>query len=153
METESKKKRVLAISSRGGHWVELIRLKEAFADQDVTYVTTVPEYQDMVNGANFRVVTEATRDNKLRLIRMFIQIFWIMLWIRPDAVVTTGAAPGVAAVWLGRRFGARTLFVDSVAACEEISLSGKLALPHSDAFLTQWQHLASGRVEFHGANV
>ena len=40
--------------------------------------------------------------------------------------------------------GARTLFLDSIANAEELSLSANLARRHCDLVLTQWPHLAEG---------
>ena len=36
----------------------------------------------------------------------------------------------------------RTLFLDSIANAEELSLSANLAKRHCDLVLTQWPHLA-----------
>ena len=65
-----------------------------------------------------------------------------MARVRPDAVITTGAAPGYFALRLGRLFGARTIWIDSMANAEELSLSGQKARRHADLWLTQWEHLA-----------
>ncbi len=150
---DTKKIRVVAISSRGGHWIQLLRLRDAFSDQDVTYITTVPEYRSMVGDSDFRIVTEASRKTKFRMILMALQVLWILIRVRPSAIVTTGAAPGFIAVWLGRRLGIRTLWVDSIANADEMSMSGKLAMQHADTVLTQWEHLSSDHVQFHGAVV
>jgi UDP-N-acetylglucosamine:LPS N-acetylglucosamine transferase len=148
------RRKVLAISSRGGHWVQLLRLRPAFGKVDVTFVTTKAEYKSMVEGARFRVVCEATRKQKLRMIWLLGQIFWILLAERPTAIVTTGAAPGYLAIRLGKLFGIKTLWLDSIGNAEELSLSGRLASKHADCTLTQWSHLASpGVVDFRGAVV
>ena len=44
--------------------------------------------------------------------------------LRPDVVITTGAAPGYFAVRIGKLLGARVVWVDSIANAEELSLSG-----------------------------
>jgi UDP-N-acetylglucosamine:LPS N-acetylglucosamine transferase len=143
------RRKILAISSRGGHWIQLLRLRPAFEGSDVVFVTTELEYQSMVDGAKFRVITEATRNEKLRMLKMLLQIVWIFLRERPTAVVTTGAAPGYFAVRLGKLLGAKTLWIDSIANAEELSLSGRLASKHADVTLTQWSHLAAPGVVRH----
>lgn len=146
------KSKVLAIASRGGHWIQLLRLREALGDADVTYVTTVPEYHSMVPGADFRLVTEATRKSKFKLLLLMLQVLWIVLRVRPAAIVTTGAAPGYFAIRIGRWLGARTMWIDSIANADEMSLSGRLAARHADVVLTQWSHLAvEGVVQYRGA--
>lgn len=143
--------KVLAIASRGGHWIQLLRLRSAFEGVDVTFVTTDPQYKSMVEDGKFRVVCEATRDQKFRMVWLIIQIFWILALERPAAIVTTGAAPGYFAVRIGKWFGIKTLWIDSIANAVELSLSGQLACKHADKVLTQWNHLAVGTIEHHGA--
>jgi UDP-N-acetylglucosamine:LPS N-acetylglucosamine transferase len=146
------KNKVLAVASRGGHWVQLLRLREAFEDCDVVYVTTDCAYQSTVQDAKFRTVIEANRNQKLRMGLLVIQLLFLILRERPAAIVTTGAAPGYLALRIGRLFGARTLWIDSIANAEQLSLSGRLATRCADVTLTQWEHLAElGGPEFHGA--
>jgi hypothetical protein len=163
-------RRVLAVASGGGHWIQLRRLRPAWAGCAVTYVTTRPGYQDEVardaeagdaedgSGApppRFLTVPDANRWQKLRLVRQLARIAWIVLSTRPHAIVTTGAAPGYFAIRIGRLVGARTVWVDSIANAEELSLSGRQAGPHADLWLTQWEHLAAADggegPHYHGA--
>jgi hypothetical protein len=65
-----------------------------------------------------------------------------MLKTRPHVVITTGAAPGYFAIRMGRVLGARTLFLDSVANAEKLSLSAHLSQRHADLMLTQWPDVA-----------
>ena len=147
-----QRKKVLAIASRGGHWIQLLRLRPAFSDCDVMVVTTDPAYKTMVDGAKFCVVTEATRFQKLKILKMAAQMFWVIIRFRPNVVVTTGAAPGYIAIRLGKWFGAKTLWIDSIANAEELSLSGRLASKYADTTLTQWEHLSgSDGIDYHGA--
>ena len=60
----------------------------------------------------------------------------------PDVVVSTGAAPGYAAIRFAGWIGAKTIWVDSIANVEELSLSGRMAGRIADLWLTQWEHLA-----------
>jgi UDP-N-acetylglucosamine:LPS N-acetylglucosamine transferase len=146
------RKRVLAISSGGGHWVQLLRLRPAFEGCDVTYVTVNPAYRSDVPGQDFRVINDATRWNKFALLLMAARILWIMLTVRPDAVVSTGAAPGFFAIRLGRLMKRRTVWLDSIANVEHLSLSGERAGRHADLWLTQWRHLArEGGPRYEGA--
>lgn len=139
-----RRKRVLAISSGGGHWVQLLRLSPAFVHQRTTFVTVREDYRvDVPDGAAFRVIVDATRWDKLRFIRMSLQIAAIIARVRPHVVVSTGAAPGVVAIMLARIVRARTVWVDSIANCEELSLSGRQLEGRADLWLTQWEHLAT----------
>jgi UDP-N-acetylglucosamine:LPS N-acetylglucosamine transferase len=138
----AKRKKVLAVASGGGHWVQLRRVAPAFDGCDVTYVTVEPSYKDQVGDAGFRLVIDATRWNKFKLILMLFQILWILIRVRPDVVISTGAAPGFFALRFGKLLGARTIWLDSIANIEVLSMSGQKIGPKASLWLTQWSHLA-----------
>lgn len=71
-----------------------------------------------------------------------LQIAVLVLRLRPQAVISTGAAPGLVALLVGKLLGARTIWIDSVANANQLSLSGRLARGIADLWLTQWEHLA-----------
>jgi hypothetical protein len=71
-----------------------------------------------------------------------LQIAWILMKESPEVVISTGAAPGYFAVVLGRLFGARTIWVDSIANADHISMAGVRVGRHADLWLTQWPHLS-----------
>jgi hypothetical protein len=141
---ENKPKKLLAISSGGGHWVQLLRLRPAFDGCEVVFATVREGYREDVADAAFHVVPDSNRWNKLALLRCAIGVFWLLLRVRPDVVVSTGAAPGFFGVRFGKWLGARVVWVDSVANAEELSMSGRKAGTFVDLWLTQWPHLAGG---------
>lgn len=147
----SAERRVLAVASGGGHWVQLLRLRPAWQGCRVTYVTTDPAFRAELEAEaaaageprpGYYVVIEANRWQKLRLVRSLVRLAWILIRVRPHAVITTGAAPGYFAIRLGKMLGARTAWIDSIANAEELSLSGRKAGRHADLWLTQWEDLA-----------
>ena len=148
----SKRKRVLAVASGGGHWVQLMRLKPAFEGFDTAYVSRAAYSAADVPGARFYTIGDASRHQRLAFLRVILQAFWILLRERPVVVVTTGAAPGLVMLALGKRlFGCRTIWIDSIANVERLSGSGVLAKRFADVRLTQWPGLALDGVEHWGA--
>ncbi len=135
--------RILAVASGGGHWVQLLRLRPAFEGVKVVYLTTEAGYAADVAPARLIVVPDANRWNKLAVARMFLAVLWAVVRVRPKVVVTTGAAPGYAAIRFAKLLGARTMWIDSIANSEELSMSGQMAGKHADAWLTQWEHLGA----------
>jgi hypothetical protein len=75
----------------------------------------------------------------------------VLLRERPRVVISTGAAPGYLAIRGARLLGARTVWIDSVANVEELSMSGQMSSATADLCLTQWPHLATGPVMYEGA--
>jgi UDP-N-acetylglucosamine:LPS N-acetylglucosamine transferase len=147
----TKPVRVIAVASAGGHWVQLMRLRAAWQDMDVTFVSTDPGLAAVLGRIAAEtgnppppllVVAEANRWQKLRLAKQLLQLTWIMVRKRPDAVVTTGAAPGYFSLRLAKLLGARTIWIDSIANTEELSLSGQKVGRYADLWLTQWPDLA-----------
>lgn len=134
--------------------MQLMRLQPAWDGCRLIYVTTDPDLRqdaEVVAAARgqakprFAVVQEANRWQKARLCLSLLQMAALVMRFRPDVVVSTGAAPGFFALRLGKLLGARTIWVDSMANAEELSLSGMKAGPHADLWLTQWPHLADHR--------
>ena len=135
-------KKILAVASGGGHWVQLLRMLPAFAGSEIVYVTTLGSYRQHVAPSRFYVVCDGNRWNKIRLLRMALKILYVIVRERPNVVISTGAAPGYFALRIGKWFGATTIWVDSIANAEKLSLSGARIGPHADLWLTQWPHLA-----------
>jgi UDP-N-acetylglucosamine:LPS N-acetylglucosamine transferase len=134
--------RVLAVSSGGGHWVELLRIRPALEGQRVHFVTVQPDYREDVPGSGFSTVRDATRWNPFGVLVLAAQVFLIVARLRPDIVISTGAAPGYFAVRFGKLFGARTIWVDTLADVSGLSMSGRMAGQHADLWLTQWPEVA-----------
>lgn len=138
----SRAPRVLAVASGGGHWVQLLRLRPALEGCDVAWVTVHDGYRADTGGGRFFRVPDATRWDRLGVARLALRIAWIVLRERPDVIVSTGAAPGLLALACGRVLGARTVWIDSIANVEKLSLSGERAGRFADLWLTQWPEVA-----------
>jgi UDP-N-acetylglucosamine:LPS N-acetylglucosamine transferase len=139
-------KRILAIASGGGHWVQMRRLAPAFAEFEVAYVSVFPDYAEQVLGHRFYTVTDVSRISLIKLIGLIPQFSAILLRERPDVVITTGSAPGLVGIALAKLLtGARTIWIDSIANSEQMSLSGRQAKMFADHWLTQWPQLANAK--------
>lgn len=138
----TRKSQVLAVASGGGHWMQLMRLLPAFDSRQVVFVTVAHSYSRLVPENKFYAVPDAHRWKKFQLVALAGKMAWIICRERPEVVISTGAAPGYFAIVFGHFLGARTIWIDSIANVEELSLSGRLAGKYADLWLTQWPHLA-----------
>jgi UDP-N-acetylglucosamine:LPS N-acetylglucosamine transferase len=141
-QSRSLRPKVLAVSSGGGHWVQMMRIKHAFEDCDVTFVTVHDSYRAQAPGHKFLLVNDANLQTKFALLKAARRMAWIVWNERPDVVISTGAAPGYLALLFGRLRGARTIWLDSIANAEKLSVSGDRIGRWADLWLTQWPHLA-----------
>jgi UDP-N-acetylglucosamine:LPS N-acetylglucosamine transferase len=142
--------KVLAIASAGGHWTQLLRIVPVLATHELIFVSTNKNFCETVKGSKFYTVPDANRWNNIKLIYMSCHILKIILTVKPQVIISTGAAPGLIGIIAGKLTGAKTIWVDSIANIEHISLSGKIALRFADRFYTQWQHLATATIFYNG---
>ncbi len=139
----SHQPRILAVASGGGHFVQLRRMRPAWEHCEIHYLSTIADYaQDLEPGAKLHLVNDANRWDKLGIARMALRVAWTLVKVRPDVVISTGAAPGYFALRFGKLLRTRTIWVDSIANAEEVSMAGKMVAKYADLYLTQWPELA-----------
>lgn len=131
--------KVLGICSFGGHWVEL---RAALAGADVMWAST--------GGTAVYKVEDFSRKDFWKALKVVWQIWRLLCQVKPDVVVSTGAAPGSIAIVVGKLLGIRTVWIDSIATTSRLSLSGRLALPFCKEVYAQWPELAKGRIKYNG---
>lgn len=134
---------ILMVASHGGHWVQMRRLAPAFEGLSIHYVSTTAGVAAEIAPAPLSTVKDANLSEKLALLHLAWDVFWVVARTRPRLVISTGAAPGFFALMFGKLFGAKTIWVDSLANAESMSVSGAKAKWFADLWLTQWPHLAS----------
>jgi UDP-N-acetylglucosamine:LPS N-acetylglucosamine transferase len=144
-------KRVLAIASGGGHFIQLMRLSPAWEGHAVSIATVDPSSRALVGDAPFFTFRDVSRADWWRIPLAALDIAGILLRVRPQVIITTGALPGLIACALARPFGVKSLWVDSIANSEVLSGSGGQAGRVCSQVVTQWPHLASERVEHWGS--
>ncbi|MDA3970416.1 MAG: UDP-N-acetylglucosamine--LPS N-acetylglucosamine transferase [Desulfobulbaceae bacterium] len=142
MRNNTRQKKIMLVASAGGHWVQLNRLNSAFAGHKRIYVTTEPGYQSQVGDHAFYAVPDASRWDRLKLIYLALKMLLLIIHLRPDIIISTGALPGFFAIFFGKKLGSRTIWLDSIANAEELSMSGRKAGKYADLWLTQWESLA-----------
>lgn len=142
---EAKATKLLAVASGGGHWEQLMLLGPVFERYDTLFVTTDAKLPQREGIEKYRTLRDSNRSDLFAAARTVIDAFRIVQEFRPDVILTTGAFPGLACLMAGRTTGARTIWLDSIANCDALSGSGRLARHFSSLWLTQWEPLAAGK--------
>jgi UDP-N-acetylglucosamine:LPS N-acetylglucosamine transferase len=142
------KKRVLALASGGGHFVQLLRLRPAWEGHDVSYATVHASAD--VGPARCLTFRDVSAADWWRLPLTVWDVGRILMRERPQIIITTGALPGLVALALAWPFGVKTLWVDSIANSEILSRSGRHARRLATQVVTQWPALAEPGVDHWG---
>ena len=141
--TNTQRLKVLMISSSGGHWVQMNRVASAFAQEDLIFCCTERSYQQTNPALPFYFIPDASRSaGALKLLCQAWLVFRLLVKVKPDLVVSTGASIGFFAFFFAKKLGKKTIWLDSIANVDQISLSGEKAKKYADLYLTQWEHLA-----------
>lgn len=149
--TNSSRK-VLAVASGGGHWEQMMLLRATLENYEVRFATTDAKIAQQRGIIDADVLPDCNQNTPFKAILCALVAVKIILKHRPDIVLSTGAAPGYLCLLAGRLAGAKTLWIDSVANGEELSMCGKLSRRTAHQCLTQWEHLADGAsVKYRGA--
>jgi len=142
--------KILAIASSGGHWIQLLRLKSSFEGHELVFASTNAGNADMVKDHLFYKIPDTNRSNYFSLFSAIYFLLKFLLKIKPNVIITTGAAPGLLAIAIGRFLGAKTIWVDSIANVETISMSGKIATKIANRVYTQWPELETSKILYKG---
>ncbi len=143
-----KKKKVLFISSTGGHLKELLQLKKLFGKYDSYLITEKTdstkklkdEYKEKMGYMVF-----GTKDHMLTypfklLANCFISVYYFIK-IRPKYIVTTGTHTAGPICYLGKIFGSKIIYIETMANINRKTQTGKLIYPIADLFIVQWKSM------------
>jgi UDP-N-acetylglucosamine:LPS N-acetylglucosamine transferase len=144
--------KVLAVASAGGHWDQLMLLRPTLEQYDIRFATTEPTIATHDGIANAEILPDCNQNTPIACLRCALLALWVVLKHRPEVILSIGAAPGFFCILAGRLIGARTLWIESIADAEELSLSGKLSKHVAHQCWSQSEHVAAKTgTGYHGA--
>ena len=140
------RKKICLAASAGGHLTQLLKMIDSWKQYEAVYVSTSKVVAAKLSklGTTY-ILEECNRMHIFKSLKVFAGCFRIALKERPDYVLSTGAAPGFMMCIAAKLFGAKIIWVDSIANVKRLSLSGRLIRPFADIFLTQWPELADSQ--------
>ena len=141
-------KRVLFISSTGGHLSEMLQLKELFNKYDYFIVTEKTKsniklrqkYKDRIS-----YLVYGTKDHILsypfKLLYNCFKSLFLYFKIHPDYIVTTGAHTAGPMCCLGKIFGSKIIYIETFANMRTKTVTGRLIYLFADKFIVQWESM------------
>ena len=140
------KKKICFVSSSGGHWEELLCLKELAQEYDALFVTEQSGQLDGCKLSPLYTFPQINRKEKgflFHFFRLFVEAGKILKAEKPDVILSTGALVAYPFCLLGKLRGAKVVYIESFARVYNKSLTGRLVYPFADLFLVQWESLLS----------
>ena len=141
-------KRVLFISSTGGHFKELLQLKSLFPKYDSYIITEKTsssiklkdEYKEKIGFLLY-----GTKDHMLTypfklFSNCFISLYYFIKF-KPQYVVTTGTHTAGPMCCLAKIFRKKVIYIETMANCSTKTITGKLLYPIADLFIVQWESM------------
>lgn len=140
MERSSMK--VCLVGSSGGHLTHLYLLKPFWKDKDRFWVTFDKEdARSVLQGEKMYPCHYPTNRNLKNLIKNTILAIKVLRKERPDVIISSGAAVAVPFFYLGKLFGAKTVYIEVFDRIDAPTLTGKLVYPVTDTFVVQWEEM------------
>lgn len=142
------KKKVMFISSTGGHLEELLQLQPMFKKYDYHLVTEKTDsnlylkdkYKSRVSyllyGTKFHIITYPFK----LLLNCFISLF-LYLKYTPDYIITTGTHTAGPMCCIGKLFGSRIVYIETFANIVSKTATGKIVYLFADKFIVQWESM------------
>ncbi|MCC7552644.1 hypothetical protein KO317_03180 [Candidatus Micrarchaeota archaeon] len=133
--------KIILISSRGGHFKELMRIASVLDKKNNIIKVTVLK-QDTKNKADY-YISDISR-NFINFLKNFIESLKILTKLKPDIIISTGSGTTLNFCIFGKILtNSKIIYVDSVTRVTDLSLCGKIiyTLKISDKLLIQWPNL------------
>lgn len=133
-----KEPKLCLVSSSGGHWEQLQKLKPLIEKYDGFLVTEKTQFR--VDTQYYMIQTDLK--DKLMLPKMLINgARAVKIWIKekPDFVITTGTMVAYPFYLLAVLFHKRFIFIETFGRANMPTVAGKLMEKHSDLFIVQWE--------------
>ncbi len=148
MKKDNKQKKVLFISSTGGHLSEMLRLSPMFSKYDYHIITEKTKsnmglLEKYPGRVNFLVY--GTKKDILiypfKLIYNSFKSLYFFLKIKPDVVITTGSHTAGPMCCIAHLAGRKVIYIETLANMKTKTVTGRLVYHIADLFIVQWESM------------
>lgn len=137
-----KKLKICLVGSSGGHLAHLYMLKPFWKNIDRFWVTFDKEdARSLLQGEKmYPLYFPSNRSIKALIINTW-RALKILLKEKPNLIISSGAAGAVPFFWLGKFFGAKTIYIEVFDRINASTIAGKLCYPVTDKFIVEWDEM------------
>lgn len=140
-------KKVVFISSTGGHLNELLQLKPLMEKYN-SYIITEKTKSNLSLNDKFDKVYYLTYGTKKNLFTYFFKFsfnilksLYLFIKIRPNVIITTGTHTAVPMCYIGKIFRRKIIYIETFANSKTKTVAGRLVYPIADTFIVQWESM------------
>ncbi|MBZ5964367.1 UDP-N-acetylglucosamine--LPS N-acetylglucosamine transferase [Leuconostoc gelidum subsp. gasicomitatum] len=134
--------KVALVGSSGGHLTHLQLLKTFWETQDRFWVSfDKDDANSILQGERRYNAFYPTNRNLKNLFKNTILAVKVLYLERPDVIISSGAAIAVPFFYLGKLFGAKTVYIEVFDRIDHPTLTGRLVYPVADKFIVQWPEM------------
>lgn len=145
---KENKKKVLFISSTGGHFDELLQLKPLFKKYNSYIITEKDKSNESLKeiyGDKMYFLPYGTRAKLFTYIFKYfylcLRTVYLYFKIRPKVIITTGTHTAGPMCIIGKIFGSKIIYIETIANTNKKTATGKLIYPIADLFIVQWEEM------------
>ena len=134
-----KNPKICFVSSSGGHWEQLQKLKPLADKYEGFFVTEKTQF-DAPLASYFMMQTDLK--DKLMPFKMLVNsVKALKIWIKekPDLITTTGTMVAYPFYLLSIICKKKFIFIETFGRANMPTVAGKLMEKHSDLFIVQWE--------------
>lgn len=131
--------RLCFVSSSGGHWEQLQRLKPLADKYEGFFVTEKTQFEAPLGKYLMRQTD--LKDKLMPLKMIWNTVYALIIWIteRPDFVITTGTMVAYPFYLLAVFFHKKIVFIETFGRANMPTIAGKWMEKHTDLFIVQWE--------------
>src|SRR5690554_6228265 len=131
------KKKIIIVSSSGGHYEELSQLKYLEKDFDLIWVTEKTKYS---YKADYYLHQTGSKDLlfPIKMYFNYLKAKKIMKKHEPDIIISTGSMIALPFFKINKKI-TKKIFIESFARYKDLTKTGKYLYGKVDLFLVQWE--------------
>ena len=142
------KKKVLFISSTGGHLNELLQLSPLFEKYEYYIITEKDKSSEALKDKYEERLFFLPYGTRAKLftyifkyIYLCIKTIYYYIKIRPKVIITTGTHTAGPMCYFGKLFGSKIIYIETYANRNRKTATGRMVYPIADLFIVQWEEM------------
>ena len=134
--------KICLVGSSGGHLTHLYMLKPFWKNKERFWVTfDKADAKFLLQSEKMYSCYYPTNRSIKNLIKNIAVAWRVLKKERPDVIISSGAAVAVPFFYLGKLFGAKTIYIEVFDRIDAPTITGQLVYPIADKFIVEWEEM------------